>query len=148
MTKYPTGSTRRGFMKTGLGAIALLGASLIPSDYDNKPGKAYGFFDCPAPRQTIRKELPYIRKAVHTPESLDLDLRDGGSSGFEHLLRAEYSGSNLEAARELSHIDNQAVHDPALYRENGEFRGRIAYRDNGRWEFIEPEGIFSELNKR
>ena len=141
-----TGSTRRTFLKAGivtaLGAYAF-GETDEDQQYMTEPlGKAYGFFDAPdATYESIENELPTIRKAVLTPHELKLALRDGDASEvsdpaqatghFRYALEASYLGhSNEEAARELAHIFNQAVHTP-LYSEDWKtgFRGRVAYRE-------------------
>ena len=156
-----TGSTRRTFLKVataaGLGLYGI-GEPLKGQNYsDDSLGKAYGFFDAPdATYESIEKELPAIRKAVLTPHELKLALRDGDASEvsdpaqatghFRYALEASYLGhSNEEAARELAHIFNQAVHTP-LYSEDWKtgFRGRVAYREAGHWKHIDEDETFSD----
>ena len=54
-----------------------------------KAGKAYAFFDCNASKEDIEEELPFIRKCVKTPNSLELSLINGADTliGDSQLLQ-------------------------------------------------------------
>ncbi|MBT4165710.1 hypothetical protein HOE04_01590 [archaeon] len=106
-------------------------------------GRAYAFFDCGASKEEINEELPFIRKAVKTPEKLELSLSEGidelGLDGKlkdiaenedrQYTLCANYLSTNEKTADELAGILNQVYQSPL--NEDGQFKGAIVQGDWG-----------------
>jgi len=116
-------------------------------------GEAYAFFDCNAPIEKIRAELPFIRDAVQTPKRLELALadamfvvgdpelleitREAKEANMKYVMKANYpNATNKKTADELASILYQAYQSP-LYNKNEEFRGEILYRQGGEYHFRE-----------
>lgn len=117
-----------------------------------KVGKAYGFFDCNAPREEIEAELPTIRDIVKTPSKLELLLNDiknlRGEAGLmaiskeaqesriRYVLEATYpDASNRETADEVAAILNQAYQSP-LYTDGEQFSGEVVFKEKGKYVFL------------
>jgi len=117
-----------------------------------KIGKAYGFFDCQAQKETIESELPTIRNKAQTPSKLELSLIEGMDNlkgekdliaiakeaeegGMRYVLEATYpNATNKQTADELASIINQAYQSP-LYNEGDPFRGAVVYKQKNRYAF-------------
>ena len=107
-----------------------------------KAGKAYAFFDCNASKEDIEEELPFIRKCVKTPNSLELSLTEDADAltGDTQLLQiAKYvmeatypNATNNQTADELASILNQAYQSP-LYEKGKAFRGIVVYKERGKY---------------
>jgi len=121
---------------------------------ENKIGKAYGFFDCNATKEEIENEIPFIKKCVKTPNTLELILtenvntlkvdsellsiaQEAKKENIKYTMEATYpNATNKQTADELSTILNQAYQSP-LYQKGEKFRGEIVYKENGEYIFRE-----------
>ena len=117
----------------------------------DKIGKAYGFFDCDATEEEIKREIPFIRKCVNTPSKLELTLTDDMGSlntdpkvlkiakeaDMKYVMKASYpDATNEQTADELSAVLNQAYQSD-LYQSGERFNGKIIYEKNGEYIFKE-----------
>lgn len=131
-----------------------------PSREDYNPrkpanvGKAYAFFNCEASKGDIEKELPFIRKCVKTPNTLELSLMEGTDTltgdtqllqiakeakgaGIRYVMEATYpNATNHQTADEVASILNQA-YQSLLYQKGEQFRGEVVYKDRGKYIFRE-----------
>jgi hypothetical protein len=121
-------------------------------------GKAYGFFDCRASKEEIETELPAIRESTKVPAELRLSLYEG-MDGFMNDIkddpelvdltkRAETAGmryvldatlpcaGNETTADEVAAVLIQVYQTP-FFRNREEFRGEIAYKQDGKYLFRE-----------
>lgn len=114
------------------------------------PGKAYGFFYCRAPREEIEAELPTLRECAQTPSQLELTLVEGldnlkgdakvrelakeaKEQGIRYILEATSPGAtNPTTANEVADLLYQMYQSP-LYEAGEEFRGAVAYQENGEY---------------
>jgi len=119
-----------------------------------KVGKAYAFFNCEASKGDIEKELPFIRKCVKTPNTLELSLMEGTDTltgdtqllqivreakdaGIKYVMEATYpNATNHQTADEVASVLNQAYQSP-LYQKGEQFRGEVVYNERGRYVFRE-----------
>lgn len=117
-------------------------------------GKAYGFFNCSAPRRKIEAELPSLRDVAQPPSKLELSLIEGmenlkgdkklmslakksKEAGIRYVLEATHpSATNKQVAKEVATILNQAYQSP-LYQDGEPFQGEIVYEENGKYTFME-----------
>ncbi|MFC2142881.1 hypothetical protein ACFLQN_00610 [Candidatus Aenigmatarchaeota archaeon] len=97
-------------------------------------GKAYGFFDCDAPKARVMGEMPHIRSAVGTPDRLQLYLTEGmdpQGMGNRYEFEVRHPGaSNRRAATEATIVLNQTYQSPA-FRNGGPFTGEIVFEEKG-----------------
>lgn len=118
------------------------------------PGKAYGFFYCQALKEEIVAELPTLREYAQTPSQLELTLTEGMDNvkgnakllelakeakeqGIRYVLEATYpKATDKKTADETADILNQMYQSP-LYQAGEEFRGAVAYQENGEYVFRE-----------
>ena len=118
---------------------------------ENKPGKAYGFFDCEATKGEIKGWIPQVREASKTPKQLeliltkDIDLLEVDSDLLQisqkldskYVMEANYQGgTNEETAKELGAILNNLFQSPA-YKPGEKFSGEIVYKENKNYIFRE-----------
>lgn len=117
-------------------------------------GKAYAFFDCKASKEDVEKILPSIRKAVKTPNDLELSLtenidslerdsqllkiaREAKDAQIKYVMEATYpNATNHQTAKEISGILNQA-YQSSLYQQGEQFSGIVVYKDRGKYNSIE-----------
>lgn len=117
-------------------------------------GKAYAFFDCKKSKSDIEKKLPSIRKAVKTPNNLELSLMENTNSlegdsqlleiakqakdtQIKYVIEATYpNATNHQTANEISSILNQA-YQSSLYQEGEQFRGIVVYKERGKYNSVE-----------
>lgn len=110
-------------------------------------GKAYAFFDCPAPKAIIKAELPGLQTSVGTPSELEVKVLDDPAHlrgdaeilglaqeiqahGIKYILEGAYpSHSHQQTAQELAGILNQVSLLPALFPRKEPFFGWIFYKD-------------------
>ena len=110
-------------------------------------GKAYAFFDCNAPKESIEGELPKVRKCVDTPSLLELTLRNGfvrdpvlgpmaekaGCLDRMYAMAAALpSASNEQTFLELGGILNQ-VYQSDLFGKGERMRGVMVYPKDGEY---------------
>jgi len=122
---------------------------------ENGAGEAYAFFNCPASRLEIERELPHLRDSAKTPGELEISLGEGidlsnyndgelrfraqraKHDGLGYSARASCEGlTDKQVASELKDVLIQAWLSP-LYRageRDGEgFKGRVVYEEGGRY---------------
>lgn len=101
--------------------------------------KAYAFFEGPSDQELFRRQIPKIRSAVKTPNSvsttLSRDLYNIRDRAIARVARAaEDAGMNYtmvvdgrDASDDAVALLNQAYNSD-LYREGSEFRGEVVTR--------------------
>jgi hypothetical protein len=117
-------------------------------------GRAYGLFECQAPKELLQKEFEDTRRMVESPSTLELNLTDLNSEnpkadtqlsnilcaaraeGINYLIEAIIPNeSNKRTAEELAVNFNLAYVSP-LFPENEMFKGAILYKDHGKYRSL------------
>ncbi len=117
-------------------------------------GKAYGFFNCNQPKDAINAEVPSLRRAVGTPNALELTLIEGvenlsaprglkplveeaRQAGVQYVFEARYEGAtHRQTADELAAVLNQ-MYNSGLYQEDEDLFMNIVYQAGNHYVFRE-----------